>query len=148
MIGLSFENKSDINILKEMFKNVDLSSYQFYFTEEELYDRNHMDLTTFGLQDYKRNIEEFLEENYYIIFLVMQVYKKSEEKNRQEINTYLDFQNSNCSLILLISDSSDIEIYFKDNELKNQIINNLKRLNIKYEETTPENYTITKMHVN
>ena len=128
MIGLSFENKSNINILKEILKNIDLSSYQFYFTEEELYDRNHMDLTTFGLQDYKRNIEEFLEENYYIIFLVMQVYKKSEEKNRQEINTYLDFQNSNCSLILLISDSSDIEIYFKDNELKNQIINNLKRL--------------------
>ncbi len=148
MIGLSFENKSNINILKEILKNIDLSSYQFYFTEEELYDRNHMDLTTFGLQDYKRNIEEFLEENYYIIFLVMQVYKKSEEKNRQEINTYLDFQNSNCSLILLISDSSDIEIYFKDNELKNQIINNLKRLNIKYEETTPENDTRTKMHVN
>lgn len=148
MIGLSFENKSNINILKEILKNIDLSSYQFYFTEEELYDRNHMDLTTFGLQDYKRNIEEFLEENYYIIFLVMQVYKKSEEKNRQEIKTYLDFQNSNCSLILLISDSSDIEIYFKDNELKNQIINNLKRLNIKYEETTPENDTRTKMHVN
>ena len=94
MIGLSFENKSNINILKEILKNVDLSSYQFYFTEEELYDRNHMDLTTFGLQDYKRNIEEFLDENYYIIFLVMQVYKKGEEKNRQEINTYSDFQNS------------------------------------------------------
>ena len=148
MIGLSFENKSDINILKEILKNVDLSSYQFYFTEEELYDRNHMDLTTFGLQEYKRNIEEFLNENYYIIFLVMQIYKKVEEKNRQEINTYLDFQNSNCSLILLISDSSDIEIYFKDNELKNQIINNLKRLNIEYEETTLENDTRTKMHVN
>ena len=148
MIGLSFENKSDINILKEMFKNVDLSSYQFYFTEEELYDRNHMDLTTFGLQEYKRNIEEFINENYYIIFLVMQIYKKGEEKNRQEINTYLDFQNSNCSLILLISDSSDIEIYFKDNELKNQVINNLKRLNIEYEETTLENDTRTKMHVN
>lgn len=148
MIGLSFENKSDINILKEILKNVDLSSYQFYFTEEELYDRNHMDLTTFGLQEYKRNIEEFINENYYIIFLVMQIYKKGEEKNRQEINTYLDFQNSNCSLILLISDSSDIEIYFKDNELKNQVINNLKRLNIKYEETTLENDTRTKMHVN
>ena len=148
MIGLSFENKSDINILKEILKNVDLSSYQFYFTEEELYDRNHVDLTTFGLQEYKRNIEEFINENYYIIFLVMQIYKKGEEKNRQEINTYLDFQNSNCSLILLISDSSDIEIYFKDNELKNQVINNLKRLNIKYEETTLENDTRTKMHVN
>lgn len=148
MIGLSFENKSNINILKEIFKNVDLSSYQFYFTEEELYDRYHMDLTTFGLQDYKRNIEEFLNENYYIIFLVMQIYKKGEEKNRQEINTYLDFQNSNCSLILLISDSSDIEIYFKDNELKNQVINNLKRLNIEYEETTIENDTRTRMHVN
>lgn len=148
MIGLSFENKSDINILKEILKNVDLSSYQFYFTEEELYDRNHMDLTTFGLQEYKRNIEEFINENYYIIFLVMQIYKKGEEKNRQEINTYLDFQNSNCSLILLISDSSDIEIYFKDNELKNQVINNLKRLNIKYEETTLENDTRTKMYVN
>ena len=36
----------------------------------------------------------------------------------------------------------------KDNELKNQVINNLKRLNIKYEETTPENDTRTKMHVN
>jgi hypothetical protein len=107
-----------------------------------------MDLTTFGLQDYKRNIEEFLEENYYIIFLVMQVYKKGEEKNRQEINTYLDFQNSKCSLIILISDSSDIEMYFKDNELKEQIINNLKSLNIKYEETTLENDTRTKMHVN
>ena len=148
MIGLSFENKSNINILKEILKNVDLSSYKFYFTEEELYDRNHMDLTTFGLQDYKRNIEEFLEENYYIIFLVMQVYKKGEEQNRPNINTFLDFQNSNCSLILLISDSSDIEIYFKDNELKNQVINNLKRLNIEYEETTIENDTRTGMHVN
>ena len=148
MIGLSFENKSDINILKEMFKNVNLSSYQFYLTEEELYDRNHMDLTIFGLQDYKRNIEDFLDENYYIIFLVMQVYKKGEEKNRQEINTYLDFQNSKCSLIILISDSSDIEMYFKDNELKDQIINNLKSLNIKYEETTLENDTRTRMHVN
>lgn len=148
MIGLSFENKSDINILKEILKNVDLSSYQFYFTEEELYDRYHLNLKTFGLQEYKRNIEEFLNENYYIIFLVMQIYKKGEEKNRQEINTYLDFQNSNCSLILLISDSSDIEIYFKDDELKDQVINNLKRLNIKYEETTLENDTRTKMHVN
>ena len=50
-------------------------------------------------------------------------YDEDVKKNRQEINTYLDFQNSKCSLIILISDSSDIEMYFKDNELKEQIIN-------------------------
>ena len=42
-------------------------------------------------------------------------------------------------MIILINNTTDYEIYFKDNEFKNIILRNLKKLNIPYKEVIIDN---------
>ncbi|SFC37684.1 Protein of unknown function [Bacillus sp. OV322] len=58
-------------------------------------------------------LRELLEENkYYLIFVNLQAYPKG--KNPLHIETYDEYVNSNCQLVLLVVDSIYVTIYCKD----------------------------------
>jgi len=146
MIGIEFKQHEVNKFLKCLFKNIDLSKYSFLFLEDELYDNENPDFREFGINDYPDDFDEFLERNYYIIFLAMQVYLKG--SNIGVINNYEDFLKSTCQLIVLIVDAECFEVYFKDLDLQNQIIKNIESLNIDYKIKTVDNDTRYSMHIN
>ncbi|WP_338777763.1 DUF2691 family protein [Metabacillus sp. FJAT-52054] len=70
-------------------------------------------------------LRELLEENkYYLIFVNLQAFPKGESSLRVE--TYEEFVNSNCQLVLLVFDSVYVEIYCKDNIRLESLYQNAK----------------------
>ncbi len=146
MIGIEFEQHGIKNFLKCLFKNVDMSKYSFYLSEDEVYDNENIDFNGSRIENISNDFSQFLNKDYLIIFLIIQVYLKN-EKNAT-INSYEDFLNSDCQLMVLITDVSYVEIYFKNDELKNQIIKSVEDLNIEYSIKTIDSDGRYTMHVN
>ncbi|QNF29643.1 DUF2691 family protein [Metabacillus elymi] len=71
-------------------------------------------------------LKELLEDNkYYLIFVDLKAYSKG--KNPAYIETYKDFLNSDCELILLVVDSVYVTIYCKDSEKLEAFYDNVKK---------------------
>ncbi len=66
-----------------------------------------------GNQDFKKIIST---NNYYPVFATIQLYLKNEKIS--EIEDYRQFVNSNCELILFITDNELVEVYAKEKILK------------------------------
>lgn len=136
MIGIEIEHESSYeNILYDFLKGINFDDYKIDITEEEIYAENNFDNIHFNLYDFQNEISS--KTNYYIIFLNLKLYNK--KGKIKAINTYEDFLNSDCQMIILISDNSLIEIYFKEDNLKKIILNNLAEKNISYEIKTKGN---------
>jgi hypothetical protein len=92
-------------------------------------------------------LRELLEENkYYLIFVNLQAYPKG--NNSLRIETYEEFVNSNCQLVLLVVDSIYVTIYCKDNAKLESLYQNAKLKgfnNLQY--ITDENDTRTRLSV-
>lgn len=84
-------------------------------------------------------------EEYLVIELNLQIFKIN--KNDCDINDYNDFLHSDCELIMLISDCNFIEMYFKNNELKEIIMRNVKKLELDYIEKRVETDGRKKMEI-
>lgn len=69
------------------------------------------------------------DKKYYTIFCNIQLYKK--DSKITDINSVEDFLNSDCELILLITDNIFAEVYSKKEEYKKQILRNLEEIGIK-----------------
>lgn len=135
MIGVEFERTNEYNnFLTLLFYNTDLSFYNFVFAEKEIYEIDNFDYELAG-EEFSKIIDR--NQKCYIVFLNLRVFKK--DKKIGEIKSYNDFINSDCELLVLIHDVTYVEIYFKDNELKNQILNNLDNLKIDYRIKTSDN---------
>lgn len=91
-------------------------------------------------------VDFFNKNEHLVIFLNLQIYSKGIESS--EIKVYDDFVKSNCELILLIVDCREFEIYFKNNEIKDIVLNNLKSQNIIYKIKTIDNDTRYTMYLN
>jgi hypothetical protein len=61
---------------------------------------------------------------YYVIFADLKAYPK--DKNISDIDSYEEFLNSDCQLVLLVVDCSYITIYCKDKEKLESIYQNAK----------------------
>ncbi|MFJ6268247.1 DUF2691 family protein [Lysinibacillus xylanilyticus] len=69
------------------------------------------------------SLKELLEDNrYYLIFVDLKAYSK--EINPSLIETYRDFLNSDCELVLLVVDSVCVTIYCKDSEKLERLYDN------------------------
>lgn len=143
MIGVEFEksNESD-TFVQDILAGLNSSNYKVYFLEKEIHDIE-IDEDEYSNQ----KLESFLnkKEKSYIVFLNVQVYKFESEKD--EFGSYFEFLKSNCEMIILIYDAIFVEIYFKNNELKEIILSNLNKMHIKYSYKTLDNDQRYIMHV-
>lgn len=139
MIGIEFKLKTSYEkMLYDLLKNIDFNNYKFEIVEEEIIYESDPER---GLPSQLSGIE-FKKEisdngDYLVYFLNLQVYLNNSKVSH--IETYDDFFNSDCELIVLVYDNEFIEIYMKENKLKEKIIQNLVTMGISYEIKTREN---------
>lgn len=96
-------------IFKLGYEEVFLSNNEFLF-KEDIY---------FGLE-FSKLIKN---KKYYTVFLNLKLYDKNTNYD-DDIENYNDFLNSNCKLILIITDCEYVEIYSKDIKYLNIIKEN------------------------
>ena len=143
MIGIEFEKENEYdNFLKDMFDNFSLKNKIVSIEESEIFNFNLNNQTIAG-NEFIKAIKN--SRDYYILFAKITII--DEEKASIPIETYNDFINSKCNLLILIHDGIYVEIYFNDNELKEKILHNLSKKKIKYRIKTIKNDTRTKMSV-
>ena len=136
MIGIRFElNVTWDNVLKDLLNNINYKEYNWYFREQEIYF-NIKDKSKFLKKTSGELLESIIQskEKYLILKANIEVFKK--ENLIVDIKNQYNLINSNCELIILIENTTHYEIYFNDEKLKNTIINNLDRLNVKYDTIT------------
>ena len=136
MIGIRFElNVTWDNVLKDLLNNINYKEYNWYFREQEIYF-NIKDKSKFLKITPGELLESIIQSNekYLILKVNIEVFKK--ESLIVDIKNQYNLINSNCELIILIENTTHYEIYFNDEKLKNTIINNLDRLNVKYDTIT------------
>lgn len=151
MIGLNIrvKNVSD-RFLYKLFNGVDLSKYTWKISADNImYNENgeHMQeffgCDTVSGEDFKKCISR---DSYYMIFADFKAYPVG--SNQQDIETYTDYLQSDCQMIILCTDSVFIDFYCKDNEIldkvhKNSLDNNFEQVYA----ITKENDTRTRMSV-
>lgn len=144
MIGIEFEyNINYTNIFKTLLKNINLDNYEWEIAELDACTKNGKDISQMFSNDIRKIVKS--KEDYMTMFANIRVYPQRSEIS--SIDNYEDFVNSECELIILIYDVGEFEIYFKKNELKEQILKNIKELKINYTEKTTENDGRTEMYV-
>lgn len=139
-IGMEFRLKTSYEkILYDLLKNIDFNNYKFEIVEEEIIYESDPER---GLPprlsgiEFKKEISD--NGNYLVVFLNLQVYPINSEISH--IETYDDFLNSDCELILLFSDNEFIEIYTKrPSELGDMVGSNVVTMGVSYELKTREN---------
>lgn len=139
MKGLEFliENKSS-NILHKILNNLPSQNCIWQVTEDEVYKKeydlnflNFFEKKVYNNEDFKKCIKK----ECYPVFCNIQMYKDNSIIN--EIQTVDDFYNSNCEMIILITDNIFVEIYSKKEKYISIIKDNLKKtgiLNWKYKD--------------
>lgn len=127
VIGIEFKRKNRIDdFLNDLFSNIDLKKYIISLSECEIMNKHGLLVENF----YR---DGRFEKNAYILFMNLKIFKTHNTANTEILN-YRDFQKSDCLLIVLISDVEDVEIYFKNNDLKYKILDFLNDNSIKYDE--------------
>lgn len=128
MIGLDIRVKNEYsNYLYKIFSGINLLNYVWQIkTDDFLYSENgELKENFFGTNILSG--EEFIRcisrDSYYIIFADIKAYPIGDEKSI-EIETFNDFLESNCELVLLCTDSTFIEFYCKDRDILDRVFNN------------------------
>ncbi|KZZ85755.1 DUF2691 family protein [Bacillus sp. SJS] len=129
--GISFEIPNDYGkYLWDGLMSIDITEFDWTSGGEESYLVKGDELQEPLFPDEVRGMDgfllrELLEENkYYLIFVNLQAFPKGESSLRVE--TYEEFVNSNCQLLLLVVDSIHVEIYCKDNIRLESLYQNAK----------------------
>lgn len=127
MIGISFEmpNKYDV-FLSKILKNVDFKDGIWKVVYDEVLNERG---TNFFNKEIYLNAEfkELIKTTHYPIFLTLQLYNKSDRFS--EIESYDDYFNSACKLLLIVVDNTFINVYSKDKAILKQIKSNAKENN-------------------
>ncbi|MFQ3546104.1 DUF2691 family protein [Halobacillus rhizosphaerae] len=119
--GIRFEIPNKIGtLLADMLQPIDITLYNWINQNEEAYflTDGQIDKPLFleGENGLDGNfLEKRIRDNlYYIIFADLKAFPKGEKVNN--IDTYEEFLDSNCKLVLLVVDSVYSTIYCKDKE--------------------------------
>lgn len=114
MIGLRFEipNKYDMYLTK-ILSNLATDNYYWLINNEEIltYTGNLFSKNIYTDDEFKSIISS---QEYYLIFAEI---KLSKSKKMVEFNNYMDFKNSDCEIVILVVDSSMVDIYVKNIEV-------------------------------
>ncbi|WP_242245934.1 DUF2691 family protein [Bacillus cereus group sp. BfR-BA-01523] len=118
-ITVDIPNEYD-NLLWKVLKPIDISSFDWWVGSEESYlvARGGLDEALFPEEpsivegsDLKRLFKDNI---YYVIFADLKAYPKGEEV--VDIETYEEFKESKCELVLLVADCTYVTVYAKDQE--------------------------------
>ena len=129
--GISFVIQNSRNILKEIFEEIDIKKYYWYNVE----DQSEVWSKVQENEDFRRkcfngdNFYELIQNDCYVIFLKVQMYL--ENVNYCNVNTYEEFLNSDCEMIVLIYDSAFVEIYTKKEDMADIFYRIAKKHNYK-----------------
>ncbi|MBB6448000.1 DUF2691 family protein [Bacillus benzoevorans] len=151
--GISFEIPNEYgSFLGEVLKPINITEFIWRIGGEESY---FVEDDKLGEPLFLEEIHEmdglflkgFLEDNtYYLIFADLKAHPKG--KNPANIETYEEFLNSDCELVLLVVDSVYFTIYCKDRDKLESLYNNAKLKgfdDLQY--ITDENDTRTRLSV-
>ena len=124
MLGIKFKvpNTYD-NVLFKIFSNIASQNGFWKLYEEEIIFPNNsfnLDNDIYSDADFREIISSKF---YYPIFLNLQFYKQGSTTTL--INNYCDFLNSDCELILFITDNVYVEIYSKNEKTLEKINENV-----------------------
>ena len=127
LAGVSFKLSTSDKALWQIFKSIDVTKYNWYNIDNQ----NEVWLNYQGgvwlNKEYYRG-EEFLNkivDDHFIIFLKLQAYLEND--NFFDIQTYEEFQKSDCQLLLLIYDCVYVEVYAKDQSILKSVYENASR---------------------
>lgn len=114
--GIRFKIPNDYGkYIGDILSKIDINEYIWEVIEDDVIIDSKTYLFDKEIYKGKDFFEIINNETYYIMFLNIRAYSNLEE--RIEINTYLDFLNSGCEILINVCDSSFVEIYVKKYEL-------------------------------
>ena len=112
--GISFQipNSYDKHIA-HILSGIDPNQYVWRINEDEVYRTVDFEYL-FSKNVYSgKELQELISaQEYYAVFLNLQGYMS--ENDIDEINSYEDFLNSKCKIIVLVADNTFVDIYAKD----------------------------------
>ncbi|TBX60566.1 DUF2691 family protein [Bacillus mycoides] len=149
-IFVEIPNEYD-NLLWKVLKPIDISSFDWWVGSEESYlvARGGVDEALFLEEpsivegsDLKRLFKDNI---YYVIFADLKAYPKGEEA--VDIETYEEFKESKCELVLLVADCTYVTVYAKDQEAIELMYENAIDQGLYVEYVTDENDGRTRLSV-
>ncbi|WP_377865172.1 DUF2691 family protein [Bacillus sp. R86525] len=149
-ITVDIPNEYD-NLLWKVLKPIDISSFDWWVGSEESYlvARGGLDEALFPEEpsivegsDLKRLFKDNI---YYVIFADLKAYPKGEEV--VDIETYEEFKESKCELVLLVADCTYVTVYAKDQEAIELMYENAIDQGFYVEYVTDENDGKTRLSV-
>ncbi|MFK4426313.1 MULTISPECIES: DUF2691 family protein [Bacillus] len=149
-ITVDIPNEYD-NLLWKVLKSIDISSFNWWMGSEESYlvARGGLDEALFPEEpsivegsDLKRLFKDNI---YYVIFADLKAYPKGEEV--VDIETYEEFKESKCELVLLVADCTYVTVYAKDQEAIELMYENAIDQGFYVEYVTDENDGRTRLSV-
>ncbi|WP_433774232.1 DUF2691 family protein [Bacillus wiedmannii] len=149
-IFVDIPNEYD-NLLWKVLKPIQISSFDWWVGSEESYlvARGGLDDALFpeepsvveGL-----DLNRLLKDNiYYLIFADLKAYPKGEAAI--DIETYEEFKESKCEVVVLVVDSQYIQIYAKDQKAIKLMYENAMNQGFYVEYVTDENDGRTRLSV-
>ncbi|EEL31314.1 DUF2691 family protein [Bacillus toyonensis] len=150
-ITVDIPNEYD-NLLWKVLKPIDISSFDWWVGSEESYlvARGGLDEALFPEEpsivvegsDLKRLVKDNI---YYVIFADLKAYPKGEEV--VDIETYEEFKESKCELVLLVADCTYVTVYAKDQKAIELMYENALNQGFYVEYVTDENAGRTRLSV-
>lgn len=149
-ITVDIPNEND-NLLWKVLKPIDISSFDWWVGSEESYlvARGGLDEALFPEEpsivegsDLKRLFKDNI---YYVIFADLKAYPKGEEV--VDIETYEEFKESKCELVLLVADSTYVTVYAKDQKEIKSLYENAQNQGYYVKYVTDENDGRTRLSV-
>ncbi|WP_034849949.1 DUF2691 family protein [Clostridium hydrogeniformans] len=129
MLGVRFEIPNEHgNLMHHVLKPINIKNYNWGIGEDvEIYKSSNDDLEDVAIFNKDMvlgdELYEFIKSNIcYIIFMDLKAFPIGCET--KTIDTYEDFLNSSCEIMLFISDCSYVDIYCKDKNMIKELYNN------------------------
>ncbi|PQZ52792.1 MULTISPECIES: DUF2691 family protein [Bacillus] len=139
------------NLLWKVLRPVDITVFDWRVENEESYlvVRDGIGSELFSEDKKIMNgleLKKLIKDNiYYLIFADLKAYPKGEALG--EIETYEEFKESKCEVVVLVADGDYIQIYAKDQEVIELMYENALNQGLYVEYVTDENDGRTRLSV-
>jgi hypothetical protein len=131
MIGLSFKVKNEYNnFLYKIFNSIDVQNYLWTIVSDDVIfpEKDYNDgLFASEMLNGKEFLSAIAKDTYYMIFIDLKAFPA--DSKQTEIQSFKDFIDSDCQMILLCVDSEFIEFYCKNRSILKTVYDNC----LKYE---------------
>ena len=125
IIGVEFEsNNLDSGILKQIFKDFDVTKYTWKVFNEQAWDEDLNNL----FENRLYNADEFISTINKPTDLIMLISIYAFDGSTKEINSFEDYINSNCQIMFYVVDCNYLDIYCKREEDLHFFYNKAKEL--------------------